>query len=154
MYESIFIILEDIRQDILDEYERLRLRASGDFDTKSGVRRHGRKVILEFPAYGKYIMQDRGEQAGSIGGFPPENIIIKWMKDKGIQPRDWKTGQFKSKTPHNYRQAAFLIGRKIKEQGTDIYQGKRQPIDLTKIINDKLDYRMDYLGDRILKTLV
>jgi hypothetical protein len=146
MYQSIVTILEDIRQDIIDEYDRLGLRASGEFDRDSKVGRRGRKVYLSFP-HG-YIME-----GGSKGGWPAENIIIKWMKDKGIQPRDWATGQFKSKTENNYRQAAFLISRKIYNIGTDIYIGKREGIDLDKIIGDALDYRGGYLADRIIKTL-
>ena len=152
-YESIFSILEDVRQDIIDQYEQKGIRASGGLDKNSKVIRSGRMVILRMPYYSQFVSILQGTPTGrGPGGFPPQNALIKWIKDKGLIPRN-DLGQFTKKSESNYKKMAFLIGRKIAEKGTDIYQGKRQAIDIDEIINDRLDYRGNDLADRILQDL-
>ena len=154
MYESILLILEDLKQDILDQYEQLDIKASGKFEKSMVIGRRGRsQVYLSMAGYSAYFSKLRGTPIGFKGWFPPQEALIQWIKDKGLQLRDFSTGRFKAKTETNYRQAAYLIGRKIRDEGTDIYQGKREPIDLDAIINDRLDYRMKDLADRILQDL-
>ena len=153
MYESIVNILEDIRQDIIDEYEAKNIKASGRFERNMRVGRRGRKFFLSIPYYSQWISLFKGRSPGRPPGkYPPTDAIIQWIKDKGLLLRD-ALGRFVSKSETNYKRSAYLISRKIAEQGTDIYQGKRQPIDIDKIIDDRLDYRGDELADRILEDL-
>jgi hypothetical protein len=153
MYESIVNILEDIRQDIIDEYEANNLKASGSFERNMRVGRRGRKFFLSIPYYSQWISLFKGRRPGrGPGKYPPTDAIIQWIKDKGLLLRD-ALGRFVSKSETNYKRSAYLISRKIAEQGTDIYQGKRQPIDIDKIIDNRLDYRGDELADRILEDL-
>lgn len=155
MYESIFIILERIKTQIINQYNQKGLKASGYFERNISIGRQGRfKVTLTLPYYSQYITAFKSNKGGrGPGGFPPMKAIEAWIKAKGIQLRDFSTGQFKAKTPNNYKQAAFLIGRKIAEEGTDIYQGKRQPIDLDEIIGDSLDFAGNEMADRILQDI-
>ena len=155
MYESIVNILEDIKQDIIDEYEQKALKASGSFERNMRVGRRGRKFFLSIPYYSQWISLFKGRRPGRPPGGDFKKIIpiiVQWMKDKGIQPRD-ALRRFLSKSETNYRRSAGAIARKITTEGTDIYQGKRQPIDIDKIIDNRLDYRGDELADRILEDI-
>ena len=153
MYESIFIILERIKTQMIRQYESKGIKASGSFSRNISISRQGRfKVVLRLPFYAEYITKFKSNRGGrGPGGFPPMDAIVQWIKDKGLQLRDFTTGRFKAKTDTNYRQAAYLIGRKIASQGTDIYKGKRQPIDLDEIINDQLDFAGNEMADRIVQ---
>ena len=152
MYESIFIILERIKTQMIRQYESKGIKASGSFSRNISISRQGRfKVVLRLPFYAEYITKFKSNRGGFKGWFPNIDAIEQWIKDKGLQLRDFSTGRFKAKTANNYRQAAFLIGRKIADQGTDIYQGKRQPIDLDEIINESLDYAGNEMADRIVQ---
>jgi len=153
VYQSIVLILEDIRQDIIDEYEQKGLKASGNFERNMRIGRRPRKFFLSIPYYSQWIGLFRGRRPGRPPGkYPPQDVIIQWIKDKGLQLRD-ALGRFTSKSETNYKRTAYLISRKIAEKGTDIYQGKREPIDIDKIIDNRLDYRGDELADRILEDI-
>ena len=153
MYESNFIILERIKRQIINQYNQKGLKASGYFERNISIGRQGRfKVVLTLPYYSQYITAFKSNKGGvkKAPGAPYE-AIEQWIKDKGLQLRDFSTGQFKAKTANNYKQAAFLISRKIWREGTDIYSGKRQPIDLDEIIGDSLDFAQNEMADRILQ---
>jgi len=154
MYQSIFLILEDIKQDIIDQYEAKNIKASGAFERNIKIGRRGRKVFLSIPNYSKYISLFKQRKPGRPpGGFPPVDVIKQWIKDKGLILRDFTTGQFKSKSESNLDKTAYLIGRKIAEKGTDIYLNKREPIDIDSIVDNKFDYRMEDLANRILEDI-
>jgi hypothetical protein len=154
-YTSIGLVLEDIRQDIIDQYEAKNIKASGAFERNMKVERRARgKFVLSIPYYSRWISLLDGRKPGRApGNYPPTDKIKQWIKDKGLQLRDFETGQFLSKTETNYSKAAYLISRKIAEQGTDIYKGKRKPIDIDQIIDNRLDYRGDHLADRIMEDI-
>ena len=154
MYQSITRILNEVKREIIQQYKAKNIMASGRFGRNMTVARNGRyKVVLTIPHYSEYIMRFKSNKGGFKGWWPPSDVLVQWIKDKGLQLRDFSTGRFKAKTETNYKQAAYLIGRKIAEQGTDIYTGKREPIDLDRIINDRLDYAGNELGDRILQQM-
>lgn len=157
MYVSIIKILNEVKQDIIQQYNSKRIRASGDFARDiEGPRRQGRfKVVLFLPAYAPFITKFKSNRGGrGPGKQPPRNELEKWVRDKGLNLRDYLTGQFMSRTETNIKKVAYLIGRKIGATGTDIYQGKRQPIDLDEIIDNRLDYNGDELADRILTDMI
>jgi len=63
---------------------------------------------LSLADYWKYV--EHGRKAGK---FPPPAAILKWIKDKPVIPRE-----VNGITPTN-EQLAFLIGRKIAEDGIE-----------------------------------
>ena len=50
--------------------------------------------------------------------YPTINSIVKWMNDKGIQPRNLKTGRFVKKTRAYQRRTAFALRSAIINKGT------------------------------------
>lgn len=154
MYQSIISTLEEVKRDILNKYHSKKLKASGDFGRNITIGRQGRyKVVLSLPPYSQYIMKFKGNRGGSKGMAGPLGTIEKWVKDKGFSLRDYTTGRFMAKTQTNIKKVAFLIRRKIMDPGTDIYIGKRQPIDLDRIVDNKFDYKGEELADRILQQI-
>lgn len=155
MYVKITKILTDIKTKIIAEYNQRGLKASGSFQNNLSIGRQGRyKVVLTIPYYSQFIMKFKGNRGG-VKKAPgkPYDVIKQWIRDKGFPLRDYLTGQFMPKTDTNVSKVAFLISRKINARGTDIALGKRQPIDLDKIINDELDYQGNELADRILQQI-
>ena len=155
MYQTITSILEGIKDKMIQQYRANNLRASGNFEKGFSIGRQGRyKVVLTTPPYTQFITKFKSNKGGrGPGKAPPPRILEKWVKDKGIKIRDLASGRFATRTDTAIKQAAYLIGRKIKEEGTDIYLGKRQPIDLDQIINNRLDYKGEELADRILQEI-
>lgn len=50
--------------------------------------------------------------------YPTINSIVRWMDEKGIQPRNLKTGRFVKKTRAYKRRTAFAIRSAIVNKGT------------------------------------
>ena len=67
-------------------------------------------IVME--DYGEWV--DKGRKPGK--GVPPE-ALYKWIKTKPVRLRDLKTGQFVKSTESKIKSLAFLINRKIKEEG-------------------------------------
>ena len=156
MYESILKILGSVKTQIISEYNQLGLKASGSFENNISVGRQGRyKVVLTLPFYAEYITKFKSNKGGRGPGpiKDLQDVIGKWIRDKGFPLRDYLSGQFMTKSDANVARVAFLIGRKIKKEGTDIKLGKRKPIDLDAIINERLDYAGNELADRILQQI-
>ena len=136
-------ILNQIGLEILSEYEDKNIRASGRYETNTRIEREAGEPVLHIPFYTKYITE--GE--GSIGGYNPY-AIFQWIKDKGIYARDYKTGRFQ-----RHLQTAFMIAAKIRDQGTDIFQGKRQGMYLRTAINRGLDMKLPELVEEIVQEI-
>jgi len=77
--------------------------------------------------YGKFVHFGRRP-----GKFPPPPAILKWMEKKPIRLQDKKRGGFIKNTPENRRQVAFLIGRKIKEQGIEAFPYFTRSLEASK----------------------
>ena len=94
-------------------------------------------IELQLEDYYKYV-----EEGRSAGRFPPVDKILEWIKVKPILP----TPDARGKLPTE-RQLAFLIGRKIANEG---FQGSHdlehtmQEVDYEAIIEEALD--QDVLG--------
>ena len=154
MYQSIISTLEAVKRDILNEYHSKKLKASGDFERNITIARQGRyKVVMTLPSYSQFIMKFKGNRGGSKGMAGPLGTIEKWVKDKGLSLRDYTTGRFMARTDTNIKKVAFLIRRKIMNPGTDIYIGKRQPIDLDRIVDNVFDYKGEEIAERILQQI-
>jgi hypothetical protein len=70
-----------------------------------------------------FLIEGRGP-----GGFPPPGNIEQWIREKGIVPEGI-----------TIKQLAYLIGRKIAQLGTDIYEGRAPGIPLDAILAQAYD---------------
>lgn len=129
-------------KDILEDYAAAVInRIKFNLDT-TGTTASGRtKDSLDYEAspYDVKILARpfaKGVETGRPAGPIPRNmtdIIAKWIDDKGI------AAQFNITKESEKRSVAYLIGRKIKEHGTELYRkGGRDDI-YTKAANDELE---------------
>lgn len=77
MNKEVTQLVRQIRDEIVANYYRMRLNASGRFDKQTQVEEYPGGVRIVAPAY-IYQMED-GRAAGS---FPPVSAIKQWIKDK------------------------------------------------------------------------
>ena len=94
------------------------------------VKRNDIEVLIA--EYVSFLIVGRGP-----GGFPPPEDIVEWIQARGIVPEDMTLNQL-----------AFLIGRKIAERGTDIYEGTAPGIPLDQIVEtafDKIESEAEFL---------
>lgn len=88
-------------------------------------------VTLRLQEYWKYI--EKGRKAGK---FPPVDAILNWILVKPILPRPNANGEIEKLRP---KQLAFLIGRKIKEEGIEPYPAlKTTREELDKLYHQKI----------------
>lgn len=117
-------LLDDVRKIYVDKQRNQGIRASGK--SADSIRKEAKP--LEGALYG--AMYFRQQKIGRRPGkFPPIDDILDWIRVKGIQPRDSKTTE---------RQLAFLFARKIAQSGTDVFQGKREGLDVDDAIEVRL----------------
>ena len=74
--------------------------------------------------------------------YPTINSIVKWMEDKGIQPRNLKTGRFVKKTRAYQRRTAFALRSAIVKRGTIKGFGYRGSGVIDFAFNDKIKDNM------------
>lgn len=88
-----------------------------------------RKGELYAAHYLKYLVTGRGP-----GKFPPPDKMTDWLNaNPDILERARQTYKYITA-----QQLGFLIGRKIANEGTDIYQGKKPSIDLLGVIDAQM----------------
>jgi hypothetical protein len=105
-----------LKSDLIKEYDRLGMRASGDFEDSLEVivneSEHVSQAILKGNSYAEQLEYGRGK---SLGGQKGKGKLIKqikkWIKDKGIVSN--------IKNDKNNNTLAFLITRKIHREGWD-----------------------------------
>ena len=73
------------------------------------------------PDWFQYMIYGRGP-----GKFPPPDRMLTWVQ-KNPDIYESAKGRFKNITEEGL---AFLVGRKIAREGTDVWQGKRKGVDL------------------------
>lgn len=103
------------------------------------------EVLLDIAGYWKYI-----ESGRKPGKFPPVNAILEWIKVKPVLPRPMKNG----KLPTD-KQLAFLISRKIAEEGIEPKPILAETLEevnerYEKIFNDAILLDLSEAGDKIL----
>lgn len=80
----------------------------------------GWTITFTMEEYWAYIENGRkpfGQMGPPHKGIPPA-ILEKWIKDKGIRPRDAQ-GRFQALTKSNINTLSYLINRKIKHFGIE-----------------------------------
>lgn len=108
-------LLNGVKQAYIDQQNAQGIRSSGksaaslrtDSDTDSGA--------LYGSAY--FYQQKHGRKPGK---FPPIDDILDWIKAKGIKPKD----------NISEKSLAFLFARKIAQSGTDVFQGRREGLNV------------------------
>ena len=88
--------------------------------TKASLEIRGNELLGNEPIY--YLDQGRRP-----GGYPPPDIMLKWVESK-LKLQDTEA-----------KQVAFLISRKIAEDGSIIYNDKSQGLQLDDLIENTLD---------------
>jgi len=104
----------------ITESIKTRLKQDGTYASGDSYKSVGYKVVnkdeLQIYYSGVVDVIDKGlapEQA-----YPSLTSIVKWMKDKNIQPRSLKTGRFVKRTMTNMRRTAFALRWAIVNKGT------------------------------------
>lgn len=123
-------------------------RATGNLITsinsKVNVDGNEFEIELQLADYWYYV-----ENGRSAGGFPPIDKILEWIRVKPILPHPDSRGKLPTEN-----QLAFLIGRKIANEGFDgsnDLENTLKEVDYETIIEEALD--KDVLGclDEILQ---
>lgn len=120
---------ELIRQDLIKRHNELGMKASGKFEDELEVfyeeAENRFKTIVKGIDYTAQLQFGR-----KPGKFPPITIIEQWIRDKGISfvEKDIKI-----------RQLAFLIARKIAQDGTKYFQQGGTDLVDSVITTDRFD---------------
>lgn len=97
--------------------------------SKVVVNEQSYEVFLNLQEYWKYV-----EAGRKPGKFPPVGAILKWISVKPIIPRPDADGNIPSP-----KQLAFLIGRKIEQEGIEPFPAlEATKDDLNKIYRGRL----------------
>ncbi len=121
--KAIEYFLNELGIALLVQYDQNNLRASGNFENRIRVQ----KNKLYLAEYALYIT--KGNKRGPGHSISNDMVfnIFKWLFDKGITPRDQKTGRFVT-----YEQAAWAITKGIQRDGVKFLRS--QPIDFQKAL--------------------
>lgn len=141
-------VLEDVYREELANNNAF---ASGRlFDSVKHIVEVDDKTIelsLELEDYWKWV-----EEGRAPGKFPPLGKIAEWIKIKPVAPYPDAKGRVPST-----EQLAFLIGRKIAEEGTEGRHLLERSIESTQdwieLIEDAIDLDIEAELDEILKIL-
>lgn len=108
-------ILEEYAEKFADLCKRKLMsddkEASGNLidSIKTSIQTNGDTLAVKLEIADYYDFVKKGRKPG--GNFPPLNVIEKWIQDKKIKPEN-REGELPTQ-----KQLAFLIGRKIAEEG-------------------------------------
>lgn len=112
---------EGIKADAAEKGQKIPTSMRSEVDGTGGK--------LYAASHLKYLIYGRGP-----GKFPPPDAMVEWVADN-------PAALDRAKEVYKYiteQSLAFLIGRKIAREGTDIYTGKKPGIDLLGIMEKNL----------------
>lgn len=115
-------MIESIKQDAIDKDQKIPVKS---FRTE--VNEEGGKLYAAH--YMQYLLLGRGP-----GKQPPPDAMLKFVQSNPEMFESAKQ-RFANITEKGL---AYLIGRKIGREGTDIYTGKKKGVDINKAIEDNL----------------
>lgn len=115
-FEELRKVLEDLANDVAEAYKDELTRHDhiasrkliDSIKTQVVVGENAYEVTMTLEDYWKYVEYDTRPH------FPPPNAILKWIEVKPVIPRPDANGRIP--TP---KQLAYLIGRKIANEGTE-----------------------------------
>jgi len=115
-----------VRDDMIKSQISKGIRLTGK-SADSLIIKGSRKLgaVLEGIGYWNFLF---GGQGRGPGRFPAFDRMLQWVKDRRLQFRR-PSGRFMSA-----KNTAFLVGRKIKELGTGIFQRPSKGVPLAKIL--------------------
>jgi len=107
--------------------KKVRRVASGDLRKNLQYTINGKNILFgakppsnDYASFVHYGVNGTKKSQGSQFSFgskqPPSSPILRWMKQKGIKVRN-QDGSFAKQTESAKKGLAFVIARKIKEQG-------------------------------------
>ena len=135
MNKEVTQLVRQIRDEIVANYYRMRLNASGRFDRETEVIEYAGGVKIESPAY-IYQMED-GRAAGS---FPPVSAIKQWIKDKNANAG--------TDIPE---EAAYAIAYVIKRDGINVPNRFNKGGVVSTLLNDAAVKKLAVEVNRIIK---
>ena len=124
--------LERFRKDLIANYDKLGLRASGKFAESLEYEVKGNKLLMFGSHHSLYMENGRGP-----GGFPPLRSIEEWIEVKQGLPAIFVEKK---------KQFAFIIARKIANEGIKVPNAYNEG----KVISDVVTL---YLGEYIYQML-
>ncbi len=131
--QAIYIsYLERFKKDLVANYDKLGLRASGKFEEGLEYEVKGDKLTMHGAGHSIFMEYGRGP-----GGFPPLKAIEEWIETKKGLPAIFVEKK---------KQFAFLIARKIAREGTKVPNKYNDG----KVISDVV---ILYLGEYLYKLL-
>ena len=131
--ESITQLLEEIRLGIIQDQEDKKIRASGASakSLKYKVKEVSGNISGTLTGANYFYWQEYGRSPGTL---PPVDSIKKWIKAKGIQPKDGKVDSL-----------AWAIAMKIKKSGTRAKRNESPRLAVAEIIQDTMDANRDQI---------
>jgi hypothetical protein len=87
-------------------------------------------------------------QKGNSGGQTLQSIILRWIFAKGIKPKGNTKGEIKY---YHYIGLAYVIARRIHQEGNMIYRLQKPTGIITSVITDKrIDAFIGTFGSKFL----
>jgi len=119
--------LNNLKDKIRDVLRFKNLDNTGDAENSLEI--SGNELLGNDYIY--YLDKGRGS-----GKFPPVNNIVEWVRSKlGL-------------TGTESKQVAFLVGRKIANEGTEIFKDNSKGIELDKLVDETLKELLKELPDK------
>lgn len=135
MNKEVTQLVRQIRDEIVANYYRMKLNASGQFDRETEVIEYAGGVKIESPSY-IYQMED-GRAAGS---FPPVSVIRRWIKDKNTNAG--------TNIPE---EAAYAIAYVINRDGIKVPNHYNEGGVASSILNPEMVQRITVEVSRIIR---
>ena len=136
MDSEIVKLVQGVRDEIVANYYRIKLNASGEFDRETKVVEDGKSIKIVAPAY-IYQMED-GRRAGTM---PPVSAIKKWIRDKNANSG--------TDIPE---EAAWAIAYAIKRDGIQVPNEFNTGGVASSILNPDMVKRLTVEVNRIVST--
>ncbi|GIM60539.1 hypothetical protein ACF3OB_01155 [Capnocytophaga canis] len=124
--------LEKIKEDLIAKHVSLGMKASGKWIESLEVKTQATRGSIIGQAY-TYQLQ-AGRKSGTM---PPIQAIEEWIKQKGIKPVEDKM---------KISSLAFIIARKIKQEGTKYYQQGGTDLIDSVVTPDRIQKIIDRVG--------
>lgn len=122
-------LVEGLLQDAAEKGQKISTSFRTDVDASGGS--------LYAEAHLKYLIHGRGP-----GKFPPPDNTIAWIADNpDVLDRMKQVWKYITE-----QSAAYLIGRKIAREGTDIWTGKKPGIDLLGVMEKNMPELLETLA--------
>jgi len=135
---------EAIAVDLVRKYRELGLPASGrwarELEVDAGETSTGAFARLTGERYTEQLVLGR-----KPGRFPPVQAIEQWIIDKGIRFVE---------TEIKLSSLAFIIARKIANEGTDIFQQGGTDLISSVITPQRIQSILDQVGEQLLEPIV